>query len=324
LWGLADELGLLRTLADGPSTADNVAGVAGVDARSALEILRGLTAAGYLTADSAGRFALPTGHAAVLLDGTPLSCAGAVHEVVAMIRMWPQLVDSCRTGSGIEAAAYPPQMAEGMERLGAPSYDSALPSQWVPSVPGLSERLSSGATVADIGCGRGRALLGLAAAYPGMRGTGFDLQEASLAAAASGAETRGLADRIEFRRLDAGEGIPGRYDLVLAFDVLHDAGQPATLAAALRAATADDGVLLVLEPASADDPADNIGPMATVMHLFSVGYCLQVATHAGDARLGTVGLPENALRQLLVEAGFSTVRRLPVEAGLNACYEIRP
>jgi cyclopropane fatty-acyl-phospholipid synthase-like methyltransferase len=191
-------------------------------------------------------------------------------------------------------------------------------------VPGLSERLTAGAGVADVGCGRGRALLGLAAAYPGVTGTGFDIHEDSLEAAAAGAEARGVADRVEFRRLDATGGIPGRFDLVLALDVLHDAGHPAGLAASLRAATADDGVMLVLEPASADNPSDNIGPMAALLHLFSVGYCLQVATHAGVARLGTAGLPEAALRALLVAAGFSSVSRLPVEAGFNACYEVRP
>jgi SAM-dependent methyltransferase len=258
------------------------------------------------------------------VDGSPLSCAGGAHEVVAMARMWPQIVDACRTGGGIDPASYPPQMAIGMERLGTPAYESALPFQWVPAVPGLAEHLSAGATVADVGCGRGRALLGLAEAYPGVTGTGFDIHDASLEAAAAGAEIRGVADQVEFRRLDATGGIPGRFDLVLALDVLHDAGDPVALATALRAAIADEGVMLVLEPASADDPSDNIGPMAALLHLFSVGYCLQVATYAGAARLGTAGLPESALRALLVGAGFSSVTRLPVEAGFNACYEVRP
>jgi SAM-dependent methyltransferase len=324
LWALADELGLLSALVVRPATADELSAEAGVDARSVLEILRGLVAAGYLTEAGSGHFALPSAHAPVLVDGSPLSSAGGALEVVAMARMWPQIVESCRTGSGIDATSYPPQMAEGMERLGAPAYGSALPSQWVPAVPGLAQRLTTGATVADVGCGRGRALLGLATFYPGVRGTGFDLDETSLRTAAANAELRGLADRVEFRRLNATEGIPGHFDLVLGFDVLHDAGDPQALAAALREATADDGVLLVLEPASADDPSGNVGPMATLLHLFSVGYCLQAATAAGGARLGTVGLPEATLCDLLVGAGYSSVRRLSVDAGFNACYEARP
>jgi SAM-dependent methyltransferase len=324
LWALADELGLLAALAGGPATSEQLSAEAQIDARSGQEVLRGLVAAGYIAEAGEARFALPAAHTPVLVDGSPLSSAGGAHEVVAIARMWPEIVESCRTGGGIEPASYPSQMAEGMERLGAPAYESALPSQWIPAVPGLAQRLNAGATVADVGCGRGRALLGLAAAYPGARGTGFDLHETSLEAAAANAETLGLDDRVEFRRLDATEGIPGRFDLVLGFDVLHDAGDPAALAAAMRQATADDGVLLVLEPASADDPSDNVGPMAALFHLFSVGYCLQVATAAGSARLGTVGLPEAALRELLLAAGFSSVRRLPVEAGFNACYEVRP
>ena len=324
LWALADELGVLPALTAGPATAEQLAAETDTDARCVWEVLRGLAAAGYLAEEGAGRFALPAAHAAVLVDGSPLSCAGGAQEIIAMARMWPQIVESCRTGSGIDGASYPPQMAEGMERLGAPTYESALPSQWVPAVPGLAETLGAGAAVADVGCGRGGALLSVASAYPGVRGTGFDVHQASLQAATTAAGDRGLADRVEFRRLDAAGGIPGRFDLVLAFDVLHDAGNPEAFAQALRKAVADHGVLLVLEPASADNPSDNVGPMAALLQLFSVGYCLQVATHAGNARLGTAGLPESALRRLLVGAGFSSVRRLPVEAGFNACYEARP
>jgi 2-polyprenyl-3-methyl-5-hydroxy-6-metoxy-1,4-benzoquinol methylase len=324
LWALADELGVLPVLASGPATVDQLAAETGTDTRCVLDVLRGLVAAGYVADEGLGRFALLATHAAVLVDGSPFSCAGGAHEVVAMARMWPQIVESCRSGRGIDGASYPPQMAEGMARLGAPTYESALPSQWVPAVPGLVERLRVGASIADVGCGQGRALIALASVYPQVRATGFDVHQASLQAATTAAEDRSLGDRVEFRRLDAAGGIPGQFDLVLAFDVLHDAGDPAAFATALRKATTDNGVLLVLEPASADDPSDNVGPMAALLQLFSVGYCLQVATHAGPARLGTTGLPEPALTQLLATAGFSSVRRLPVEAGFNACYEARP
>jgi hypothetical protein len=40
--------------------------------------------------------------------------------------------------------------------------------------------------------------------------------------------------------------------------------------------------------------------------------------------LGTVGLPEGKVREFTAEAGFSTVRRLPIDHPLNVLYEIRP
>ena len=57
---LGDRLGLFRALAtDGPATAAELAGRAGVNERYALEWLRGLRAAGYLEQEPDGRFTSP-------------------------------------------------------------------------------------------------------------------------------------------------------------------------------------------------------------------------------------------------------------------------
>jgi hypothetical protein len=44
----------------------------------------------------------------------------------------------------------------------------------------------------------------------------------------------------------------------------------------------------------------------------------------GGASLGTMGLPETRLRALAAEAGFSSVRRLPLENQFNTLYELKP
>ncbi len=324
LWALADELGLLTALARGAASAADAASSAGrVDPRSAAEILAGLACAGYLVQDN-GSFRVPAENAAVLLDGTALSCAGGALEVSAIARMWPQVIDACRTGAGINPAVYARQFHLGMERLSAPVYTQQLPDEGLAQIPGLVERLTAGATVADIGCGHGVALSAIAAKFVAVRGTGYDVDEQALTVARRIAEQQELGDRVAFHCHDVAVGLPEQYDLVLAFDVLHDAGDPAGVAGALRRATREDGVLLVLEPASADNPADNAGPIATLLHLFSVGYCLPVATHNGRARLGTAGLPPARLQDLLTTAGYSSFRQVPWQAGFNAMYEARP
>ena len=40
--------------------------------------------------------------------------------------------------------------------------------------------------------------------------------------------------------------------------------------------------------------------------------------------LGTVGLPESKVKAFRAEAGFGSVRRLPLDHPLNALYETRP
>lgn len=49
-----------------------------------------------------------------------------------------------------------------------------------------------------------------------------------------------------------------------------------------------------------------------------------VALTDGGAGLGTLGLPEPRLRELALEAGFSSVRRLPVDNPFNNVYELMP
>ena len=53
-------------------------------------------------------------------------------------------------------------------------------------------------------------------------------------------------------------------------------------------------------------------------------YCMTTSLAQGGAGLGTVGLPESKLRELSAEAGFGSVRRVPLENPFNNLYEVRP
>jgi 2-polyprenyl-3-methyl-5-hydroxy-6-metoxy-1,4-benzoquinol methylase len=323
LWSAADELGLLSVLDAEPCTATEAAARCHIDPRSAFEILAGLAAAGYL-ARTGEHFALPSGHAAVLRDGTPFSAAGGAAEIGAILRMWSEVVGAARTGAGIDPLSYPRQFHDGMQRLNAPIYTVGFPTEGVTHIDGLRDRLGMGATVADVGCGNGLALVGLAQTYRSVRCVGFDLDPTSVEVARTNAAHAGVGDRVRFDQADASAELGGPYDVVLAFDMLHDSGDPVAVVASLRKALADDGFLVVLEPMAVDDPAQDVGPMAALLRLFSIGYCLPVATHHGDARLGTAGLSPARLEALLREAGFGGFAQVPWQAGFNAMYVARP
>ena len=52
--------------------------------------------------------------------------------------------------------------------------------------------------------------------------------------------------------------------------------------------------------------------------------CLTLSLAGDGEGLGTHGLPESRLKELGQEAGFSHVKRLPMDNPFNSLYELRP
>jgi hypothetical protein len=50
--------------------------------------------------------------------------------------------------------------------------------------------------------------------------------------------------------------------------------------------------------------------------------CLTLSLAANGEGLGTLGLHEPKLRELGTEAGFATVRRIPMDNPFNSLYEL--
>ena len=129
---------------------------------------------------------------------------------------------------------------------------------------------------------------------------------------------------MRFELLDAADGLPERYDLISTFDVVHDAIDPVGLLRAIRRALEPDGSYLMLEMRCADDPSENAGPLGTLLYGISVLYCMSTSLAHGGAGLGTCGCPPKKVQELCAQAGFSSVRQLPIENPVNVLYEITP
>ncbi len=93
---------------------------------------------------------------------------------------------------------------------------------------------------------------------------------------------------------------------------------------AIRAALKRDGTYMMMEFNYADKLEENIGPMGALSYGASVLYCITTSLAHGGAGLGTMGLPEPTVRELCCEAGFSSVRQLPIENPYNVLYEVKP
>jgi tRNA G46 methylase TrmB len=65
-------------------------------------------------------------------------------------------------------------MWDGLERFTSTWFENLLLQQWIPSMPDVKAHLERGCDVADVGCGRGHALIKLAQAFPRSRYVGYD------------------------------------------------------------------------------------------------------------------------------------------------------
>ena len=323
---LGDKLGLFAALdSGGPATAAELAERSGVDERYGLEWLRGLTAAGYLEYDGAsGRFSIPAAHAEVLArEGGAMFFGGGYQELIGMMSQLGRIEQSFREGGGVPQAAYPDDTYVGMARFTRAWYDHHLIGGWLPMMPELQARLEQGVSWADVGCGTGRAVVALAKAYPASTFVGYDAFPAQVERARRDAEEAGVSDRVRFDVADGAEGLPRTFDVISTFDVVHDAVDPAGLVTGIRRSLNDGGSYLMLEINCQDDPADNVGPMATVMYGFSVLYCMTTSLAHGGAGLGTCGCPPGVVNELGEAAGFAATREVPIEDPFNRLYELR-
>jgi 2-polyprenyl-3-methyl-5-hydroxy-6-metoxy-1,4-benzoquinol methylase len=323
---LGDKLGLFAALASGgPATPAQLAQRTTTDERYVREWLHGLTAGGYLELDrSTGRFSLPAAHAAVLADeGGIWFLGGGYQEVAGMLPVLGRIESAFREGGGVPQAAYADDAYDGMARFTRAWFDHRLSGDWLPALPDLQQRLQTGLRWADVGSGAGRAAIRLAELFPASTFVGYDAFPAQVQRARRAADEAGVGDRVRFEVADAAKGLPEKFDVISTFDVVHDAADPAGLVAGIRRSLTDDGSYLMLEINCADDPADNIGPIASVMYGFSVLYCMTTSLAQGGAGLGTCGCPPSVVQELGLAAGFSSARELEIGDPFNRLYELR-
>jgi SAM-dependent methyltransferase len=326
LAALGDRLGLFKTLAAlGPATSADVAAHAGIVERYAREWLGGMTSAGYVTYDAVSRrFALPPEHRAALADeGGPMFFGGIYEMVLSASSVVDRIADAFRAGGGVPQSAYDERFWDGMERFSAGFFDHALIQQWVPAMPDVERKLRQGADMADVGCGRGRALIRLAEAFPQSRYVGFDAFAPSVERAAAHARETAVADRVRYEVRDAASDLPGTYDVIATFDVIHDAVDPVGVLRSIFRALKPGGIYICLDVNCSHELEENSGPLGSMFYGISILYCMTTSLAAGGAGLGTLGLHERKLRELAAVVGFRDVRRVPIQNPFNNLYELR-
>jgi len=309
----------------GALTSHALAARAGLQERYVREWLGAMTCGGIVHCDDTGRhFELPADHAG-LLTNTAATNLGHLARYISMMGGVEEPLAACfRHGGGVPYDAYP-GFHEIMETDSRQTVVDALFDHVLPLVPGLAISLQNGIDVLDVGCGRGRALLAMAEAFPASEFTGWDLSADAIAHATRLAEERGLQN-IRFETRDLSDfhltAPPTAFDFITAFDAIHDQARPDHVLAGIRRALRHDGVFLMQDIAASSNVAENRDhPLGPLLYSISCSHCMTVSLAQGGLGVGAMW-GEQTTREFLTNAGFSKIDRHNLEHDIQNHYYV--
>jgi hypothetical protein len=122
---------------------------------------------------------------------SPVYLLPAFDIVAVMLENQPLVEPAFRTGKGVGWGNQSQCLFCTTGQFFRPGYQNNLVSSWLPALDGVTAKLESGATVADVGCGHGFSTIIMAKAYPKSTFIGYDFHPSS--AKLSSAITQGVS-----------------------------------------------------------------------------------------------------------------------------------
>jgi 2-polyprenyl-3-methyl-5-hydroxy-6-metoxy-1,4-benzoquinol methylase len=293
-----------------PSSSEGIAAAAGLNERYVREWLGAMVVGGIVEYDPASRdYHLPAEHASLLTRGaTPSNLAATMQWISVLGYVEDKVLDCFHNGGGVPYEAYH-RFHEVMAEESAQTVVAALVDHILPLADGIADQLERGIDVLDVGCGSGMAACRLAEAFPNSRVMGYDICQDAVDVAWAEAQRRDIPN-VRFETFDLAKLTDvGRFDLITAFDIVHDQANPAKVLAGIYRALKDDGTFLMQDIHASSHVEKNLdNPLASTLYTISCMHCMTVSLAQGGAGLGACWGHELA-HKMLAEAGFSQVRR---------------
>lgn len=309
-----------------PASSQSIAHTAGLDERYVREWLGAMAAGNIVAVDEDGqRFHLPASHAAMLTEGGEGECLAHLAQYIAILASVEDRIVHCfENGGGVPYSKYP-RFHEVMAQDSRQSVVNALEDHILPLDPSIIPALKRGIDVLDIGCGQGFALRTLAAAYPKSEFVGYDLSEEAINFAQEQAKAYGLENiRFEVRDLTSFhvDSTPERFDLVTAFDAIHDQARPDQVLSGIRRTLKHGGTFLMQDIAGSSNVFKNKShPLGPLIYTISCMHCMTVSLAQGGLGVGAAWGEEMTI-EFIKKAGFQTVTRHALEHDIQNYYYI--
>jgi 2-polyprenyl-3-methyl-5-hydroxy-6-metoxy-1,4-benzoquinol methylase len=292
----------------GPSTSDEIATASGLSERYVREWLGAMSTGGVIEHQSSNNtYQLPAEHAGWLTRrASPNNFAAAMQWAAVLGQVEDEIVDAFSHGNGVPYSSYK-RFHIVMAEESAQSVVAVLFTHLLPLVPGLIEKLETGIEVLDVGCGSGRAINEMAAHFPKSRFHGYDASPEGIAVAQRESTERRLTN-VTFEVKDVAHLKDDKsFDLITAFDAIHDQADPAGVLSSIAKALKPDGVFLMQDiSGSGHVHGDMKHPFGPFLYTISCMHCMSVSLASGGPGLGAMWGREKALA-MLSDAGFKSV-----------------
>jgi 2-polyprenyl-3-methyl-5-hydroxy-6-metoxy-1,4-benzoquinol methylase len=272
------ELGLFSAIADGKTTAKEIAQACDASERGTRILCDYLVIIGFLTKEN-GKYGL-TADSAVFLDRRSPAYMGSVIDFILSPMItdhFKQLTAAVKKGGSVsEEGTLEPEHPVWVKFARAVAPMMAMPAQLLAPIadPGANQKLK----ILDIAAGHGLYGLAFASRNPQAEVTALDWPNV-LEVARENAQAAGVSDRYQTRpgsafEVDYGTG----YDIILLTNFLHhfDAPTCETLLRKVHGALADGGRAVTLE--FVPNPDRVSPPQAAAFSIMMLG-----STPAGDA-----------------------------------------
>ena len=250
---VAAKLGLPDLVANGPTTAEELAAATSAHAPSLYRILRALASEGIFVEDEAGRFALTPVASALQTDVPHSLRAMATTELgEEHYPAWGDALYSVKTGGIAFNHRFKMNVWEFFAKNpeNARIFNDAMTDLTAVVNKALLKAydFSSFGRIVDVGGGHGGLMISLLQANPGLKGVVFDSPQVAEGAKRQ-IELQGLTSRCDAVGGDFFQFVPGGGDAYLLKWILHDWNdeQSATILTKCRRVMAQAGRLLLVE-----------------------------------------------------------------------------